>query len=142
MRFCIDCKTIGEVPLMKRGGGMICPKCLGEIARTEEFFLLAVNELNEKGYFVRSCVPGSIDVLNKESSILFDECIDSLPGLTNDCYVEVVGEKGSQAIKLVYPCVDCETPLSILRNSINIYTWAIKLPTVSSDEYYNTCKTC
>lgn len=142
MKICLDCQKEINVPLMKRGGGEICPKCYGKIVNPQEFFLSAVKELNEKGYYVASCSPGSIGTLSKESSITFDECIDSLPSLPNDCYVKVIGIEGERAIKLIYEFVDCETPLSVLRNFINIYTWTVGLPAVGTNEYFNTCKTC
>lgn len=142
MKVCVDCRGTMEIPIIKLRGGLFCPRCGGEIVHSEEFYLEAIKELNEKGYFVASYDFKSITSTNKTTSIIFDECIDSLPCLPNDCYVEVIGPKGEQCIKLNYTFVDCETELSVLRNSINVFVWAVRLPEVGTDEYFNALKTC
>lgn len=136
MKVCIDCRKAVEVSIIKLRGGPVCPICGGEAIKANEFYLEAVRELNEKGYYVVSHNFECISSLNKTTSITFDECVDSLPDLPNDCYIKMIGPEDARQITLNYTFVDCETELSILRNSLNVYLWSLKLPAVGAYEFF------
>lgn len=144
MNVCVDCRETVKVPIIRLQGGLTCPHCLGEIITAEEFYLEAIKELNEKGYYIESYNLKFVGYTCKDNTaIIFDECIDSLPNpLPNDCYVKVIGPVEERQISLCYEFVDCETELSVLRNALNFYLWAVKLPEVNTDRYYNMEKTC
>jgi len=142
MKVCIVCEKPIVVVMIKFGDGLTCSDCHREIALSEEFYLSAVKELNEKGYFVDSYIADSAEDLSGVSAILFDECVDSLPSLPSGYVVKVVGEQGEQAIQIEYQFVEDESPLSVLGKAIDTFTWAVGLPAVGTDEYFNTLKTC
>ena len=142
MKACINCREAVEVSIVKLHGGPICPKCGNEIMQADEFYLEAIEELNEKGYYVDAFDFQSISSVDKTSTIVFNECVDSFPSIPNDCYLIIIGDIDEQQITLNYTFVDCETELSILRNAINVYLWTLELPAVGTDEYFDALTTC
>jgi hypothetical protein len=141
MKICNKCSAAAD-PTTTRG----CSKCGGELVSVEEFFYAAIKELNEKGYYVKSAVPGAAGQNKAAAVIIFDECVDSFPTYTEgglmDYNITAIGSKDSRHIKFTREFGDKDTPQEVLNNSIITYLWAVRLPAVGTDEYFDELKTC
>lgn len=141
MKICTKCSTAADFATA-RG----CSKCGGELVTVEELFYAAVRELNEKGYYVKTAVPGSAGETCSPATIVFDECVDSFPTYTEGGLMEydikAIGQKGCRCIKFTREFGEKDTPKNVLDNSIVTYLWSVKLPAVGTDEYFNELKTC
>ena len=141
MKICNKCGTTADL-MTARG----CSKCGGELVSVEELFYAAIKELNEKGYYVKSAVPGTAGQRNTAAVIIFDECVDSFPSYTEGGLMEyditAIGANGGRCIKFTREFGEDGTPQDVLNNSIITYLWSVKLPAVGTDEYFNELKTC
>lgn len=141
MKICNKCGTTADL-MTARG----CSKCGGELVSVEELFYAAIKELNEKGYYVKSAVPGTAGQRNMAAVIIFDECVDSFPSFTEgglmEYNIDAIGGKDGRCIKFTREFGEDCTPQDVLNNSIITYLWSVKLPAVGTDEYFNELKTC
>ncbi len=141
MKTCLKChkSTIDA-------GAEKCPHCKTELVLVEEFFYSAISELNEKGYYTKMCRPGAIlENIKTGAFIIFDECVDSFPTdvkFPEKYKLKVEGEPGSQYILLTREFEENEDPCDAIANAVATYLWAVKLPAVGTDEYFNQEKMC